>query len=990
MRHWWQLAIRNWRARPGRTALATVAIALGVGVVVWVTGAYESIRQSVADQVWSWLGRSHLSVESVYGQYGTVFESIADDVRRLPNVACATGRLKERLDVVLPQREPGGETEPSSASLDVVGIQPQYEYAFRDYANDLVAGRLLEPGDRRVIVLENGFAGEHGIRLGDTIGLRTDVFTSGTAFEVVGLLRRRRIARFQPPMALVTLPDLQQLVNRPGPPRVTQVNIILRDASTAALRRTAPQVRQIVNRYAQNFVTRDAEAKFRQVEAAQQQTEFILVLISSVALFTAFFIILSTLSMGMVERVGQLGLLRCIGMTRGQIFTLVLGETVPIATVGIALGVPVGIGLTLLTVQIVPEYVGHLALSRWGIALALAGGAATALAGGILPAIQATRVSPLEAARPQARATRPAVDVLAAVVGAAMIAGHAAMIAWIPPYQWLTRPSIALSGAMLLYCGCALLAPALIRFGGGVFVRAAACALGIRSRLLRDQIGRASWRSAGICSGLMVGLSLIVCLVVHTESLTAGWDFPKRMCEAFVWTGRPITLQAAENAIHTDDRTVLPGVGRYTLANDIQCNVGWFVAGRPREFFSMARLEFVAGSQEEAIDRLERGGCILITPEFAEIRNVGLGGRVAIQAGSRTAVFEVAGIVESPALDIAATYFNAESHLMGARVNGVLGTLEDAKRRLGIEPAITLFLINFDLKPSPPPRLFHQDSLPPMTRPADLIRWLDDFKPVMPERADDLDRILSTWAGLPEKAVAHVATTGPWLKGLLSSLGREPVHTERSKQTSWSRLPPDLRVLGAFRNALLGLEDAWPDRTPDERWRAFREETVLRIIADRSGADWPIWKSVAELKAEIDRTMRTATILMTAVPTVALIVAALGVANLMMANVASRTRQLAILRAVGATKSQITRLVIGEAIVLGAIGSLLGLALGTGAAHTVNTLTHRIWGLPMRFAMPWDLVGGAIALTVGVCLLAGVLPARRAARSNVVGALQVG
>ena len=62
MRHSWQLATRNWRARPGRTALATVAIALGVGVVVWVTGAYESIRQSVADQVWTWIGRCHLSV----------------------------------------------------------------------------------------------------------------------------------------------------------------------------------------------------------------------------------------------------------------------------------------------------------------------------------------------------------------------------------------------------------------------------------------------------------------------------------------------------------------------------------------------------------------------------------------------------------------------------------------------------------------------------------------------------------------------------------------------------------------------------------------------------------------------------------------------------------------------------------------------------------------------------------------------------------------
>jgi ABC-type antimicrobial peptide transport system permease subunit len=75
-------------------------------------------------------------------------------------------------------------------------------------------------------------------------------------------------------------------------------------------------------------------------------------------------------------------------------------------------------------------------------------------------------------------------------------------------------------------------------------------------------------------------------------------------------------------------------------------------------------------------------------------------------------------------------------------------------------------------------------------------------------------------------------------------------------------------------------------------------------------------------------------------------------------------------------------------VVLGATGTLLGLLLGLQAAHGVNTLTYRIWLFPMKFALPWRFTLGAMALTVGVCLIAGVLPARRAARSNIIDALQ--
>jgi putative ABC transport system permease protein len=128
--------------------------------------------------------------------------------------------------------------------------------------------------------------------------------------------------------------------------------------------------------------------------------------------------------------------------------------------------------------------------------------------------------------------------------------------------------------------------------------------------------------------------------------------------------------------------------------------------------------------------------------------------------------------------------------------------------------------------------------------------------------------------------------------------------------------------------------------------------------------------------------------LFAAIPIVALVVAALGVGNLMMANVASRSRQLATLRAVGATQWQITRLVIGEALVLGALGCAVGVALGLHAATSINRMVELIWGYQPVWTIPVQWLGLSISFTFLMCLIAGLIPASRAARSNIIAALQ--
>ena len=62
MRHWSQLATRNWRAKPVRTIGALFAIALGTGAVVWVTCCYESVRKATEEWTSDYVGNSSINI----------------------------------------------------------------------------------------------------------------------------------------------------------------------------------------------------------------------------------------------------------------------------------------------------------------------------------------------------------------------------------------------------------------------------------------------------------------------------------------------------------------------------------------------------------------------------------------------------------------------------------------------------------------------------------------------------------------------------------------------------------------------------------------------------------------------------------------------------------------------------------------------------------------------------------------------------------------
>ena len=124
---------------------------------------------------------------------------------------------------------------------------------------------------------------------------------------------------------------------------------------------------------------------------------------------------------------------------------------------------------------------------------------------------------------------------------------------------------------------------------------------------------------------------------------------------------------------------------------------------------------------------------------------------------------------------------------------------------------------------------------------------------------------------------------------------------------------------------------------------------------------------------------------------VALLVAATGIANTMVMSVLERTREIGIMKAVGASPRDIRALFLAEAAYVGAFGGIVGVALGIAGGQVIEriirNLNPRTNPGPIFVVGP-DLILAAFALAVVVALVAGFLPARRAMRMSALSALR--
>jgi putative ABC transport system permease protein len=144
-----------------------------------------------------------------------------------------------------------------------------------------------------------------------------------------------------------------------------------------------------------------------------------------------------------------------------------------------------------------------------------------------------------------------------------------------------------------------------------------------------------------------------------------------------------------------------------------------------------------------------------------------------------------------------------------------------------------------------------------------------------------------------------------------------------------------------------------------------------------------------ETKKQIDTILGFISIFLFVFAVISLFVGAFIIANTFSMLVAQRTRELALLRAVGASRAQVIRVVLGEATLLGFLGSLLGLGVGIGLAAGLKAVFAGV-GLEIASGLPVHTRTIVVSLLVGtiVTILSSILPALRASRVAPIAALR--
>jgi len=159
--------------------------------------------------------------------------------------------------------------------------------------------------------------------------------------------------------------------------------------------------------------------------------------------------------------------------------------------------------------------------------------------------------------------------------------------------------------------------------------------------------------------------------------------------------------------------------------------------------------------------------------------------------------------------------------------------------------------------------------------------------------------------------------------------------------------------------------------------------SITRLMTVRHGRDDVTITTQQQMLDVLGSVLGILTFAVAALGSISLLVGSVGIFTIMTIAVNERIAEIGLLRALGGKRNQVMTLFLGEAVVLAALGGLLGLLIGVGGAQLVTILAP---ALPVHIS--WNYLIAAELLAIFIGIVAGVLPARRAAKLDPIEALR--
>jgi putative ABC transport system permease protein len=640
-------SLRYLLRHPWQFGLAVLGVTLGVAVVVSIDLANASAQRAFTLSTEAVTGRA---THQILGGPGGIPDAV---FRRLVLEAGVEKAAPVVEDWVMVPRTPG---EPSR-SLHVLGVDPFSEAPFRAYLSG-VAGRsetdrasidlgplLTRPGAG---VLSAGTAAELGLRIGGTFRVRT----SGRerTIELAGVLRpgdentRRAIAD----LLVMDIAAAQELLGRTG--RLDRIDLIL--PAGAEGRRQLGRAAAVLPAGAQIL---SAAGRTRTSEEMTRAFRLNLTALSLLALVCGAFLIYNTMTFSVVQRRGWIGTLRALGVTRREVFALVLGEAAIVALLGTAAGLGSGVllgrGLVRLVTQTINDLyfvvsVRELAVPAATLVKGAVLGLGATLLAAVVPALEATQAPPravltrsvLEARLRRAlpRATAFGAGLLLLGAGLLIPSGLAASFA----------------GLFAVIVGCAVLTPGATVLLMRLLRRPMGALFGILGRMAAQGVVASLSRTAVAVAALVIAVSVTVGIGVMIASFrqtVVRWLEMSLQADVYVSVpGRASGFTAGRLDPAVARRAAaLPGVAGIHLIRRVELPspagpLRLVVIGTGDRF--LRAFELKEGRPDEAWPAFQRGGAVLVSEPFAYRTGLGRGKTVRLRTASGDRDFPIVGV----------------------------------------------------------------------------------------------------------------------------------------------------------------------------------------------------------------------------------------------------------------------------------------------------------------------------------------------------------
>jgi putative ABC transport system permease protein len=637
-----RLALRQLSTHPWQLGLAMLGIALGVAVAVSIDLANASALRAFTLSTEAVSGRATHQI--VGGPSG-----LPDDLYRRLRLGLGVTRAAPVVEADVAQAGDRRRT------FHLLGIDPFVDGDFRPYLAGEPRGtaRARRPlaraedlvGRPGTALLAASTARELGVAVDGE--LRMEVSGQTRTLTIVGLVEPANAAsgRALEGLLVTDVATAQETLGAVG--RLTRIDLIVPEdarapALLARIAEALPPGADLVAAGAQ------AGATARMVLAFQWN----LSALSLLALVVGMFLIYQTMTFSVVQRRPLIGSLRALGVTRGEIFALVLSEALVIGVVGTLAGLALGFGMAQGLLRLVTRTINDLffVLSVRDVSVdpvtlaksVLLGIGATVLAA-LPPALEATTAPPRVVLTRAALETRAARGVRRAGWAGLLVIGAGAAI--------LAAPGgivLGFVGLFVVMVGCALATPAAALWLLRPLDRAARRGFGVLGRLATRSIVAALSRTAVAMAALMIAVAAAIGVGVMIASFReAVTSWLEGTLRADVYVSAPSLVgnrpDATLDAALVARLAAVSGVARASTSRGVTVQS----PRGPAQVVALdldptraPRWRFRRGDAAGVWD----GEAVLVSEPYANRHDVGAGGAVRLRTDQGERAFRVAGV----------------------------------------------------------------------------------------------------------------------------------------------------------------------------------------------------------------------------------------------------------------------------------------------------------------------------------------------------------